>query len=435
VLFSSRIYPIFTNWLSKISWKFEKFELMSISFRSLSRRRSASMRSLVLILLTFTMAIISIVIPDTYQNFDYENAAYNIGADIVISGISITDSEFRENIEAIEGIQATTYVTRLTYSPLSRGSITYYYSLVGINVSEFSKVGFYEDEYLDADIDIALKALEEPLPSGSSAYVLAQKDQIKPFDLAVGDDFNIIYSYWSAGSKVERNYTVTTAGFYNYWPTLYMNEPEQGSTNFRIGLITDISTIYSLTPDNREVYTQLYVDVNDDYIVSNVADEVREKAFGRRIEDVDEEVTISTGSLRAAVIFGSLNSNFIASIFILIFSMSLMMVIHTLERANEVGIMKAVGISPRQLFSFFFTESLTVISVGSLAGIFLGMFASFMFMSIIAINSNIPPWEMVYSPLKLLGTIFALIFVSILSSAIPGMLFSRKKEAQIMREL
>ena len=27
VLFSSRIYPILTNWLSRISWKFEKFEL------------------------------------------------------------------------------------------------------------------------------------------------------------------------------------------------------------------------------------------------------------------------------------------------------------------------------------------------------------------------------------------------------------------------
>ena len=169
--------------------------------------------------------------------------------------------------------------------------------------------------------------------------------------------------------------------------------------------------------------------------LETVATEIREKVFGRRIEDVDERVTISTGSLRAAVIYGSLNSNFIASIFILTFAMSLMMVIHSLERANEVGIMKAIGISPRQLFSYFFVESLSVITVGATVGIFLGMIASYMFMSIIAINSFVPPWEMVFSPLKLLGTIFVMLFVSLISSAIPGVLFSRTKEAKIMREI
>ncbi len=435
VLFISRLYPIITDLFSKISWKFNKLEIISISLRSLSRRRSASMRSLILILLTFTMAIVSIVIPDTYQSFDYENAAYDIGSDIVISGISMNDPDFRANIEAIEGVEDTTYVTRLTYSPISRGSTTYYYSILGINTTEFASVGFFEDEYLENDLEEALAILEQPPELGSTANVLVQKDQVKAFDLTEGDSFSIIFSYWFAGSKVEHNYTVTASGFYNYWPTLYKVAPIQGSTNFRIGMVTNIASIYSLTLDSTDVYAQLYIDVDNDYTVETVASEIREKVFGKRIEDVDERVTISTGSLRAAVIYGSLNSNFIASIFILIFSMSLMMVIHSLERANEVGIMKAIGISPRQLFSFFFVESFSVITVGASAGVILGMVASYMFMSIIAINSFIPPWEMVFTPLKLIGTIFAMIFASILSSAIPGILFSRTKEAQIMREL
>lgn len=435
VLFVSRLYPIITTWLSKISWKFNRLELISISLRSLSRRRSASMRSLVLILLTFTMAIVSIVIPDTYQNFDYENASYDIGADIVISGVSMNAPDFRANVEAIEGVEDTTYIALLNYDPLSRGSTTYCYSLLGINTTEFAEVGYFDDEYLDNNLEETLAILEQPPEAGSSANVIVQKDQVKAFNLTEGENFNIIYSYWFGSSKEEQNYTVTAAGFYNFWPALYKTAPQQGSTNFRLGMVTDISTIYSLTLDSTDVYAQLYIDVHDDYIIENVANEIREKVYGQRIADVDEQVTISTGSLRAAVIFGSLNSNFIASIFILIFAMSLMMVIHSLERANEVGIMKAVGISPRQLFSFFFVESLSVLAMGAIAGIFLGMFAAYMFMSIITINSFIPPWEMVYSPVKLITTIFVMLFASLISSVIPGAIFSRVKEAQIMREL
>ncbi len=433
VLFISRLYPLITTWLSKISWKYTKLEMISISLRSLSRRRSASMRSLVLIMLTFTMAIISIVIPDTYQNFDYENAAYDIGSDIVISGVSMNDPSFQANIEAIEGVEDTTYVALLTYNPISRGSIIYSYSIVGINTSEFANVAFFEDEYLDDDLEETLTILAQPPELGSSANVLIQEDQVKAFNLTEGKNFNI--TYLPSGSNVEYNYTVTTVGFYNYWPTLYKIAPEQGSTIFRLGMVTNLATIYALAMDSANVNVQLYVDVKDDYIVETVADDIRGKVFGRRIEDIDERVTISTGSLRAAVIYGSLNSNFIASIFILIFAMSLMMVIHSLERSNEVGILKAIGISPKQLFSFFFVESLTVIIVGAIVGTFLGMITSYMFMSIITINRFIPPWGMVFSPWKIIGTILVMLFASMLSSAIPGVLFSRRKEAQIMREL
>lgn len=435
ILFVSRLYPLLTNWLSKVTWKIHKLELVSLSLKSLSRRRSATMRSLILIMLTFTMAITSIIIPDTYIDFDYENASYDIGADIVISGVSILDTDFRTAIEEIEGVTGSTYVNRLSYSPLSRGSVTYYNSIFGINTTEYADVGYFEKEYLPGNIEKILEALDTPLKPGVAANVLVNPLQTEAYDVGINDTFNIYYPYWSGGQPRERNFTVNVVGFYNYWPTLYNNVPDPTSTNFRLGLITSITNIYSLTLDSTDVYTQLFIDVADNYIVEDVVDDINQLTFGRRIKDVDSEVTISRGSLRASVIYGALNSNFIASAVILIMAMTMMTVIHSLERTSEIGIMKTVGISPKQLFGYYFTESFSTILVGSITGILLGLFTSYMFMSIIAVNSFIPPWEMTYSPLKLIGTIFLMLLVSLVSSAIPGIIFSTRKEAEIIREI
>ena len=81
------------------------------------------------------------------------------------------------------------------------------------------------------------------------------------------------------------------------------------------------------------------------------------------------------------------------------------------------------------------SESFTIILLGAISGISLGMFASYMFMSVIGINSNIPPWEMVYSPLKLIGTVLGMFLMSVISASIPGIIFSRKKEAEIIKEV
>ncbi|HUU78878.1 MAG TPA: ABC transporter permease [candidate division Zixibacteria bacterium] len=436
ILFVTRIYPTLTRWLSNVRLKTPRIEILKLSLKSLSRRRSATMRSLVLVTFTFTMAVASIIIPDTYQNFDYETASYDLGADIVISGVSKSDVYFRETIEAIEGIKGTTYVARLNYEPITRGSVTYYYTFLGINTSEYSNIAFTDNEYIDEkQLAETTALLNKPLDSGMTANVLAQKDQIVPYNLTKDETFKVYYSYWAGSSNLERNYTVRSVGFYNFWPNHYHTAPVEGSTNFRLNLITSISTIYSLTEDNTDVYMLMYIKVAEGYSISGVAEEIQERAPGRRIENVEEIVTISKGSLRAAVIYGSLNSNFIASAAILILAMSLMMVMHSVDRSNEVGIMKATGISPSQLFGFFFTESFSVIAVGSFAGVFLGLLSSFMFMSVIAVNSFIPPWEMVYNPLKLISTIFVMLLISILSSAIPGIIFSRKKEAIMIKQL
>ncbi|MFW9924564.1 MAG: FtsX-like permease family protein, partial [Candidatus Thorarchaeota archaeon] len=373
ILLMARLYPYLTKWLSKVSWKFTKLELASLSLKGLSRRRTGTMRSVVLVMLTFTMAVTSIIIPDTYMHFDYENAGYSLGADIVITGVTRSDVDFKETIENIEGVIGTTYVARLSYNPISRGSVTYYYTIIGVDINKFAEVAYFDKEYIDGNLKELLPLLETPLDSGVSANVFVHPEQTKAYDLAIGDDFNIYYPYWSGGRIVEKNYTVNTVGFYNFWPNLYHSEPDPTSTNFRVGLVTSISNIYSLTLDSSKVIMQMYVDVDDDYVVADVAAAVKEKAYGRRMENVDEEVTIAAGSLRASVLYGALNSNFLASLMILILAMAMMTVIHSFERANEVGIMKAIGISPRQLFAFFFTESFSVVVIGSLAGILLGL--------------------------------------------------------------
>ncbi|MGC9778548.1 MAG: FtsX-like permease family protein [Candidatus Heimdallarchaeota archaeon] len=434
IMVVTRLFPIITKWLSKVTWKFHKLELLSIAFRSLGRRRSATMRSLVLVMLTFTMATVSIVIPDSYQGFDYENAAYTIGSDIVISNVALSDKVFRQNIEAVEGVEATTYVTWFSTAPITRGSVVYHFTFMGINTSEFGQVGYFDREYLDSDTMEIISKLDAPLESNVSLNIIMQHDQSSSFNVSEGDLFDIYIPKFSGSSDIDTK-QAKIVDFYNFWPVVYVKKPTFGSIQFELSLVASSEHIFNLSGDSSDFYTQLFVKVKDGYATESVVQGIEEWTYGRKVDSIAERVTFSEGSLRSTVIFGALNSNFIASILILVFAMSIMMVIHTLERTNEVGIMKTIGISPRQLFSYFYTESFTVLLLGAFTGILLGVFASYMFMSIIAINSFIPPWEMVYSPLKLILTIVIMFGASILSSAIPGVISVRKEEAVMIKEI
>ncbi|MBD3192907.1 MAG: FtsX-like permease family protein [Candidatus Heimdallarchaeota archaeon] len=435
IMFLARVFPLLTNWLSKITWRVNKLEIVSLSCKGISRRRTATMRSLILITLTFTMTIAAIIIPDSYRAFDYENAAYDLGSDIVISGVSKWDTAYREGIEAMEGVEGTTYVARLGLDPVTRGSLTYTYNIMGVNISEFPNVVRFEKEYLDVSLEEALALLEEPKSTNVTANVLVQKQQIKPFGIEEGEPFNIYYTYQVGSQEKEKNFTVKACDFYNYWPMIYKSTPDPTSSNYRLSIITSLSDVYKLTLDSSDVYFQMLVKIKENYNIADIATEIDERSPGRRVEHVAEKILISQDSLRSTVLYGSINANFIAAVFILIMSIILMMAIHNIERANEVGIMRAVGVSPKQLFVFFFTEAFTVLLVGAIVGITLGMLTSYIFMSIIAIDTTLPPWEMVFSAGKLLLTILGMIVGATISATIPGILSANKKEAKIMREV
>ncbi|MEA2071562.1 MAG: FtsX-like permease family protein [Asgard group archaeon] len=434
VLFTSRIFPLLTDFLSKIFIKANHFQISSLSFRSLSRRRSSTLRSLILIMLTFTLAITSIIVPDTYRTFQYENGSYELGSDIVIFGVNDNDLEFKENIESIEGVKDTTYVNVLSPLPITRGSLTYSYQIIGINITEYPQVAFFEKEYLDQSLESTLEKLEQPLAINQSCNVLVQKDQIIPYDITEGETFDIIHSYLSGGTEKEKNYTVRAVEFYNYWPMIYKKKPSLSSTNIRLSIVTTISSIYNLTTDPSDIFTKLLIKVKDNYPISNVVKEVEDFTFGKRVDHLDNYLQISQGSLRSTVLYGSLNANFIASIVVLIFAMALFTITHAIERAMEVGIMKTLGISPLQLFNFFFTEALTIIFMGAIIGALMALLTSYMFMSLVTVGVLIPPWEMEYSLRKLILTVSIMLGVATLSSMIPGIFFASKREAEIMRQ-
>ncbi|TFF84167.1 ABC transporter permease, partial [Candidatus Heimdallarchaeota archaeon] len=244
VLFLMRIFPYITKGIAELTWKIKNFEIPSLSCKSMSRRQSSITLSLILITLTCSLTILSMVIPDSYQAFDYENAQYKIGADIVISGVSKRNTAFREAIEDIEGIKDTTYVHWLNPEPVTRGGITYTYTIIGINTTEYLKIGYFEDEYLDGSISKKLATINQEKEEGIYANVIAQQDQLKPYDRTIGDTVNIYENYWEGTVQKQRNYTVEITALYNYWPVIYQKKPDIVTSKFHLSLVTNNEDIY-----------------------------------------------------------------------------------------------------------------------------------------------------------------------------------------------
>ncbi|MCK5047419.1 MAG: ABC transporter permease, partial [Candidatus Heimdallarchaeota archaeon] len=116
IMIITRVYPIMVKFLSNLIFKIPRLEISAVSARNAVRRKGSTSRTIILMTITFTLTVATMIVPDSYKAFDVEDNYYNLGADIVVNGVDVLSPTYKETIEAMEGIEAATYVGILELS-------------------------------------------------------------------------------------------------------------------------------------------------------------------------------------------------------------------------------------------------------------------------------------------------------------------------------
>ena len=267
-------------------------------------------RTIILMTLTFTLTVASMVVPDSYESFDIEDSYYNLGADIVVTGIDIQTPDFKNTILGFEGVEAATYVGILEIVNVE-SELTYNIRIMGVEMDNYSKVAFQEPEYTEGrGIDSLMSSIN------STTDVIAQKDVVELLNL--GNNKTFVMQHWiinEIGETEEAFYGVKIVDEFVYWPTLYDTKPSATSKLINIGLLCNISLPFLVATLPSDVEGMLLVKVKEGYSIGEVANSIQSNTF-RQTENIEDILIISEGTLKATVLFGALNTSFIISMLI-----------------------------------------------------------------------------------------------------------------------
>ncbi|MCK5184491.1 MAG: hypothetical protein KAQ95_09305, partial [Candidatus Heimdallarchaeota archaeon] len=299
-MFLTRIYPILVNLIAKIGWKRPKLGILGLSAKRSLRRKSSVMRSLVLISLTFTLIISSMTTTQSYQDYDKEQAYYQLGADILIRGVKVSNDNIKDQVLAVEGVAAGTYL-KITGQIITYGELTYSYLVIGIDPEEFATITYFQKDYFDTTTPSSIFSKIQ-----DDNDVLIQKQQLEKIDSYTGSQITVDLEKYIVGRV---NYTMDVVDTYNFFPRFFNKYPITGDPVFRFSIIGNYNLTEALTYSSNNIGGDMLVKVEEGYSITEVAESI-ELNLGRTVDNVEELMGSFKGSLRNIMLYGSLNTSF-----------------------------------------------------------------------------------------------------------------------------
>lgn len=229
-----------------------------------------------------------------------------------------------------------------------------------------------------------------------SVYDLKKEDLDKLAELEQGRYFKPGSTECVVGSGIAKNLDLSLG-----------QKIEIDGTNLRVvgilkerGLGFDISTDSGVFTSS-EMYEKLYPDADDGYgtaiVVVKDIDKIDPVMEGieERLNKKEDTVTVfATNSITESLdsVFRSVSLFLmgIGSISLLVAGVSILnvMLMSTMERTKEIGIMKAVGASRRDILKMFLLEALFLGLIASTAGALLTLGGSYLIMALLVKNTS-----------------------------------------------
>jgi len=192
------------------------------------------------------------------------------------------------------------------------------------------------------------------------------------------------------------------------------------------GIIDDEEMSYAFIPittlENLNIneFSQAKVKVTDSKFLKEISEKLTNMGF--MVSSLSETVDEANKIFRAIQI--TLGTFGVVALIVAAIGMANTMTVTLLERTNEIGIMKAIGASDRDIESMFLFESILIAFLGGLAGILINFGVSKflnILVNILAKNLGGQPVTLFYTPTWFL--IFIIVFsvlVGIFSGIVPA---------------
>ena len=433
-LFCIRVFP----WVMRFfAWLANSLRSVVpvLALRHLSRTARHYTGPMLLLIFTLSLAVFTASMAETLDNYTVDRSYYEIGADYRLvemgestqavggmggapaEGGSQNDEEDAGPLwlflpvsehETIPGVEHAARVwDRAIRVRLGGQSVDA--TLLGIDRVDFPRASFYRRDFAPA----SLGALMNALAVRDDAILISR--EVLNLGLEVGDKVQVLIPVGS-GPKVD----FTVAGVVDLFPRLY---PEDGPF-----FIANLDFIFNSVGGVYPYDVWLKVDPSVDR--QTLLEGVEELGIDvMRAYSAQERIDGEQLQPERQGVFGLLSVGFASSAFLTVLGFLIYSYVSFLQRYIELGVLRAIGLSVRQMALFLIVEQLSLVLTGVVAGTALGVLASRLFIPFFQVRGGqhpfTPPFVVLvaWAEIQYIYVIFGVMFVA----AVIVLLFSLRR--------
>lgn len=257
-------------------------------------------------------------------------------------------------------------------------------SLMTVNPSEFSEICWFKNELLPLHINSYLNALSECnygvilSSSFKNAYGYEKGDQIKVS--------------WGNNSEFD----ATVLAFTDYWPSM---NPHEKTDDGRTKDFAIMNFDYVQIKTAIEPY-EVWIDLDDNASVSDFYNSIEESYMEpTKLNVASQEVVSEKNDPMLQGMNGALTLGFIIIMIMCIIGFLIYWILAIKVRTLQFGILRAMGMTFKEIIGMLFYEQLLVSGVAIIASVFIGGIASDLFVPLFQSLFNsynaVPPFSVV----------------------------------------
>ncbi len=353
-------------------------ELSDIATKNFTRRASRTMKIIFLMSLILTLGIALIVFSSSFIQTSVEIEKIEMGSDIKATLVpSVNKTWLVDNISAIKGVNEVSIYGELTL-PVKLADK--YVKVLIIDENYFNVITIKE-EYLEG---ASVKDIHQKFKNGENCCLISYYLS-KEFELRFEDsiELNVI-----TGALKALTLELTVMAVAKVLPGItYIDEPYYDEI-----VIVSYNYVKKFINLINIEFLRILIDVEDNANSTEIVQILNEKYLEiRHATSIDQEVQ---QILHESIGIASPKFCYIEFIFILliaIFGLSLIVVVTTLERQREFGLLKVRGVSNKQILKMMLAESMLIIAVSFPLGILEGIAVAYGFLrTFVLLGTEVP---------------------------------------------
>jgi putative ABC transport system permease protein len=449
-MFILRIYPIFVRfvyWLGKRWWSPSLYSTLIQVGRSTTQYQFL----MIFLIITIATGLFSASAARTLNQNTQEKILYRNGADLTLrlywendapptiatmnpaedstpappKRVQYTEPPF-EPLTQLPGVEYAAKVFIKEDAAFDANGQTGKARLVGIETDDFGRTSWFKDGLLPYHFYEYLNLMTHDPAAVLISRTLADQKGVREGDpISVGWD----------GVPMR---TFIVYGIIDYFPGFNPNpqvrseESQPEAPMLIVGHLKRIQTYLALEP--YEVWLKL----KEDALVQPLYDELaKQKIPVLDITNTRQDLTDAKNDPFQLSINGVMTLGFLISIVICFFGFLLYWILSLSSRILQLGILRAMGISFRQLIGMLTTEQLLTSGAAIIIGVICGMVASNLFVPLFQLSfdpsQQVPPFEVIHDPVDT-TRLYAIVTVMIgLGLFILGYMLSRIKIHQAVK--
>lgn len=408
-LVAMRVFPWLTELLALIGNRFFPLSIL-LGLRHISRTPSQYTRLVLLVTLTMSLGVFSASMAQTLDQNITDHVMYSNGSDITFVERGDFDQDHNiwtiEPVQRYQGMKGVVGATRMlkdskaavaTSAGRSGGQVT----MVAIDASSYPAYAWYRPDLnapaTEHDIMAALQG-EDDAVLASNSYL--SKNRLKIGDtilLRTGDSNNI------------QTVPLVLRGSVNAFPTVY---PQDG--DFFLVNLNYILGVIGQQP--WTVLLRLTRNASPGMVRNELAKLPENPIY--QTSDAVSQVFAERSLPQSTGLFGSLTVGFLVAALLTVMGFLLYSFLSYQRRLQQLGIMRAIGLSVWGLVSLLGFEQLFLLVLGVALGTTIGRYASSLFIPFMHIDldahANVPaflvhtPWDQIFKLYVVLGIMLAL---------------------------